>query len=645
MGLRSESFIKKCVLPLSLIVALLSLASGVKAQQAVGSITGTVTDASNLAVVDANVTARDVDRNTTWTTETNGSGVYEFPQITVGNIELKVAANGFATQVHPAFSLIPDQVARIDFQLKVGPASETVEVSGAAPLLQTDSTEVGSVLGETASVDLPLTSRDINQFALLSPGVTSPNIFAFQSSQNTFGTGRPYVNGAREQDDNFSIDGMDANQPDNSDVGYVPSPDAIEDFTLIAGNAPADFGNYMGAVIAETIKSGTNSYHGDAFEFLRNTDLDANSWQNNNLGAPRNPLHYNNFGGTFGGPIFKSKLLFFSDFQEERFDTPASTVPFAPIPAAFRTGDFSSLCTTGFTGGVCNTASEQLYDPATSASPATRTAFADNQVPLRSAAAKAILASSLFPASTITSYLQQNYVNSYQGDMKVDWELSDKDHIMGRYSQQYVINNTTNGIALLPDVTREYPLKNFVLDYVRTFSSSFVNDARAGMQIFPANDQEYTNPTNINLPMTFGIPGVQSTILPQISFGGVFTNIGSTASVEIFHDTTIEAEDSATWTRGKHVIKFGFEFFHYIMNDVYPGNEGVAGSFTFNGQFTGNSGAAGGNGVADFLLGLPQDVTEGTPLHFGLRNSLFGAFVQDDWRVNKRADRKYRSAV
>ena len=170
-----------------------------------------------------------------------------------------MAAKGFATQVHPAFKLIPDQVARVDFQLKVGQSTETVEVSSAAPLLQTDSTEVGTVIGEIASVDLPLASRDINQFALLSPGVVSPNIFAFQANQTTFGTGRPYVNGAREQDDNFSLDGMDANQADNNDVGYVPSPDAIQDFTLIAGNAPADFGNYMGGVIVETLKSGTNS--------------------------------------------------------------------------------------------------------------------------------------------------------------------------------------------------------------------------------------------------------------------------------------------------------------------------------------------------------------------------------------------------
>ena len=146
------------------------------------------------------------------------------------------------------------------------------------------------------------------------------------------------------------------------------------------------------------------------------------------------------------------------------------------------------------------------------------------------------------------------------------------------------------------------------MDYVRTISPSLVNDARFGMQIFPANDQVYSNPTSVNLPQSFGIPGVQATILPQIKFGGAYTLIGSTDSVEIFHDTTIEGEDSLTWTHGKHVVHAGFEFFHYIINDVYPGNEGVAGGFSFTGQFTGNGGTTGGNGVADFLLGLPADV-------------------------------------
>jgi hypothetical protein len=635
------------------LIGLLAAVPQVWGQQASGSITGSVTDASGAAVSDATVTARDVDRGTTLTTQTNSSGAYNFPQVTVGNIEVAVQASGFSKEVHPPFTLILNQIARLDFQLKVGNVSQTVEVTAAPPLLQTDSTELSTLLDSTATTALPLSTRNVNQLVLLTPGVVSPNIFAFQAPQATFGTGRPYVNGAREQDNNFSLDGMDTNQADNNEVGYVPGVDAVQEFNVIAGNAPADFGNYIGGVVVETLKSGTNQYHGDIFEFLRNTDLNANTWQNKAIsqfnqepggsGAilPRNPLQWNDFGATFGGPIIKNKLFFFTDFQGSLFNTPANSVAFASVPAPFRTGDFSSLCTTGFAAGVCTTLSQQLYNPFSSANPATRTPYLNNQVPILSTAAQNIITSSLFPAPNQTSYTQHSYVDSWQGDAKIDWQASANDHVMGRWSQQYVINNTTNSIALLPNLTREYPLKNFVLDYAHTFSPAVLNEFRVGFQDFPANDQIFTNPTSINLPETFGIPGVPGTILPCITFngtacnGGTFTSLGSTNSVEIFHDTTIEAEDAVTWTHGNHVIHFGAEFFHYYMNDLYPGTEGASGSFSFSGQYTGNSasGAVPGNGFADFLLGLPSDVTLGTPLAFHLRNSLFGAFVQDNWRI------------
>jgi hypothetical protein len=613
-------------------------------QEDTATITGTVADTTGAAVANATVTARDVDRGTFWPTTTNADGAYTLAHLSIGTYDLTVEAKGFATTRHEPFILVVNQVARVDFQIKVGAVAQTVEVTEAPPILQTDSTELGTLIDSHAVTTLPMASRDLKQLTLLAPGVVSPNIFAFQAPQTTFGTGRPYVNGAREQDNNFQLDGMDVNQPDNNEVGYVPGVDAVQDFNIIAGNAPAEFGNYIGGVVVETIKSGTNQYHGDVFEYLRNTSLDANTWQNkaisffdvqpggNGVVLPRNPLHWNEFGATVGGPIIKNKLFFFADYQGSRFDTPATAQPFAPIPAAFRTGDFSSICTAGFTAGVCNNTAQQLYDPASSATPATRTPFLNNQVPIRSTVAQNILNSTLLPGPDQTSYLQKNNVNADQGDLKIDWQPTDKDHVMGRYSQQYVSNVTSNSIALLPSVTREYPLKNFVVDYSRAISPTLVNDVRFGAQIFPANDQIYTNPTGQNLPELFGIPDVQSTILPALNFTP-YTTIGNAASVEIFHDNTYEFEDAMTWSHGKHAVSFGFEYYKYVMNDLYPGNQGVAGSFTFNGQFTGNTGTSNGNSVADFLLGVPQNVQEGTPFPFHLRNSLFGAFVQDDWRI------------
>jgi hypothetical protein len=192
-----------------LIIGAIAIVPPAWGQQASGTITGSVTDPSGSAVTTATVTARDVDRGTIMTTQTNNSGAYTFPQVTVGNIEVTVEASGFSKAVHPVFTLILNQIARLDFQLTVGNVSQTVEVTAAPPLLQTDSTEIGTLVDSNTTVALPLSTRNVNQLVLLTPGVVSPNIFAFQAPQATFGTGRPYVNGAREQDNNFSLDGMD----------------------------------------------------------------------------------------------------------------------------------------------------------------------------------------------------------------------------------------------------------------------------------------------------------------------------------------------------------------------------------------------------------------------------------------------------
>ncbi len=634
-------------------VLMTGASSTVCAQQAAGSITGTVEDSSGSALPGARITVRDVDRGTTWVTVTGGAGIYEFPSVPVGNVQVKAEAAGFSTEVRNSFALVLNQVAKVDFQMKVGKVSETLTVTDAPPLLQTSSTEVGTEIDANAVSSLPMASRDLNQLTLLAPGVVSPNIFAFESSQTTFGTGRPYVNGAREQDNNSSLDGMDVNQPDNNDVAYVPSPDAVQEFNIITSNAPADFGNYIGGVIVESIKSGTNGFHGNIYEYIRNTDLDANSWQDKanaylsipdvtSTTLPRPVLQWNNFGGTIGGPIIKNKLFFFADEQTELNNTPRTAQTNSIIPTSYLTGDLGALCTSqgaAFVGGVCSNAAYQLYSPvyltganAGQVAPlGSRQPFLNNQVPINSKVAAAMVASPLFAQQfEQQSYYTSGYVHAYQGDVKIDWQASDKDHVMGRYSQMYTINQTSYGTDVLtPNLTREYPLKNFVVNYVRTLTPSLVNEVRVGAQIFPANDQIYTNATGGNLPQEFGLPGVQESILPAMSFG--YGQVGSSDGVEVFHDTTVEAEDSITWTHGKHSIHAGFELYHYMMNDVYAGNQGAAGSFTFNGQYTGNGSI--GNAFADFLLGLPQQVQQGVPFGFNLRNSLFAAFAQDNWKL------------
>jgi hypothetical protein len=638
-----------------------------RAQQAAGSVTGLVADAAGNAVPNATVTVRDVDRNTSWVTTSTSAGIYEFPSIPVGTIELKVEAPGFATEVRHPFALILNQVARVDFQLKVGAVSQTVMVNDVPPLLQTGSTEMATLIDANAASNLPLATRDINQLTLLAPGVVSPNIFSFEAPVSTFGTGRPMVNGAREQDDTFSLDGMDMNQADNSEVSYTPAPDAVQEFNLITSNAGADYGNYIGGVIVESIKSGTNAFHGDLYEYVRNTDLDANSWQDkgyawfqipnpngsgyvNDTAFPRPPLHWNEFGGTIGGPIIKNKLFFFADQESTLYSVPNTEQSNSVVPAAYIAGNFGALCSSAggsFNGaGVCSVSSAQLYDPY-SGKFGSRTAIPNNNLAAYAATATDGFALSKSAANIVTSklfqssieepnYYTSNSINAYQGDLKIDWQASDRDHVMGRWTQMHTMYTASNGIdnALDPAAEREYPLKNFVANYDHTFTATLLNEARVGFQDFPANDQEFVNTSGENLGKTFGIPGVNDSILPAISYGE-FGTIGSADLLESFHDTNIEAEDAVTWTHGRHSTHAGFEFFNYRMNDVYPGNGGLAGSWAFTGQFTGNaeSGTSGGDGFADFMLGLPENVQEGAAFTMHLRNSVYGGFIQDTYQA------------
>lgn len=611
------------------------------AQQVTGSIVGTVTDPTGAALKNATVRARDVDRGTVLTARTNDTGDFDFPTVPVGRYEVTAETQGFQKGVYPQFTLVLNQTARLNFQLRVGQRTETVEVSGTAPILETDTTLLGSIIDSRVAEDLPLSTHNTNQLTLISsPGVVTPNLFGFQAAQNSFGTGRPYVNGAREQENNFILDGMDNNQPDNNDVAYVPAPEAVQEFNLITGNAPADFGNYLGGVVNVTIKSGTNNFHGSLYEYLRRGGLTANSWSNNLNDIPRPGLRYDDFGGTLGGPIIKDKLFFFADYVESLYSQPSTVTQLQTIPTAERGGDFSALCTAGFNGaGICANPAQQLYDPASSANPATRTPFMFNKIPTGrfSNAANNIINSQFYPGTQLANNIQQFRTNSFQGDLKIDWVPSERDHVMGRWSQQFVSAPTTNSIELLGNSAKTFPLKNFVLDETHTFGPTLVNDARVGFAYFPVTEG-FSNPTGQNLPATFGIGAVTVPFLPALVFTGPGTQpgtIGNNDLVQSFHDTTLQFGDNVIWTRHKHELHFGFQAYHYIMNDIYPGNAGLAGQFTFDGQFTGNTGTTGGSAAADFLLGLPENVQQGNGGGGDkyLRNSLISFFGADNWRA------------
>jgi hypothetical protein len=254
---------------LSLLVVLAGMTQAAWSQEVTASIVGTVTDPSGAPLKDAEVVANDAAHGTSLSTRTNESGAYNITRVPIGIYTIKITAAGFQTAVHPAFVLELNQTARIDMQMKVGAVSETVEVTGAAPLLQTERTEVSTIIDARTNEELPLATRNYVQLTLLAPGSVTPNPASFNNGDNTANGGRPYINGNREQANNFILDGIDNNQVSDNLVGFTPAPDAIQEFNLITQNASAEFGNYQGGIVSTTIKSGTNGFHGDLWEFFR----------------------------------------------------------------------------------------------------------------------------------------------------------------------------------------------------------------------------------------------------------------------------------------------------------------------------------------------------------------------------------------
>src|SRR5712671_7149291 len=290
-----------CVLFLLMVLA--GAVQSAWSQEVTAAVVGTITDPSAAPIKGPDVTVTDTERGTVWATKTNDSGSYTLPRLPVGNYSVKVSAPGFDTAVYPTFTLVLNQTARVDVQMKVGTVTQTVEVSGAAPVLQTETTQVNTVIDSVTNDLLPLATRNYVELTLLSPGAVSPDPANFNNGDNTASGARPYINGNREQANNFLLDGMDNNQVSDNLLGYTPAPDAIQEFNLITSNASAEFGNFQGGIVNASIKSGTNRFHGAVWEFFRNDVLNANQWEHKFTGQelPRAALRWNMFGGTLGG--------------------------------------------------------------------------------------------------------------------------------------------------------------------------------------------------------------------------------------------------------------------------------------------------------------------------------------------------------
>ncbi len=626
-----------CLLLTSLFSPVLS-----HAQQVTAAITGRVTDPSGAAVTDAKVIATDKDRGTEWPTATNNEGVYNLPRLPIGTYSVKVEHAGFQTATVSSVVLELNAVARLDFPLSVGSIQQTVEVTSAAPLLQTQSTLLGQVIDSHTSEELPLATRNYVQLTLLAPGSINPNPAGFKSGMTTDSSARPNVNGNREQSNNFMLDGLDNNQVSDNLVGYAPAVDAIQEFNEITLTAPAEFGNYMGGIVSATTKSGTNRYHGSAYEFFRNDKLNANSWTNNFENLARPATRWNNFGGTASGPIKRDKLFFFADYQGSRLDTPTSISSSTVFSSAERQGDFSAL--------LSQPKPVQIYNPYSVDASGNRTPFANNIIPasLFSPAASKILSSSYYPQPTSPGLLNnfqygvRSYINGDQGDVKVDWNRSDKDRIFGRYSQSSFDNPTLRNFPLAYNSFANYPTHTGVLDWTRTITPALVNEARFGVNYVFLNNGSASN-NLAGFAQTVGIQSVPSQFLPSISLsGGNVASFGTSDVYQLFADAVIHYEDTLILSAGNHTMHFGFQGYRYRLDTFYSGNNGRAGTILFNGYYTtkaigtGASSANGGIAEADLLLGLPDEIQGGVNGGtWGQRSNSLAAFFQDDWRVTK----------
>ena len=615
------------------------------AQEVSAGITGRVSDPSGASIVGAKVNARDLDRGTDWPTTTNDDGIYAFPRLPIGRYELKVEAPGFKTHVNQEMTLETNQRARIDVVMEVGAISESVSVTSEAAALQTDTTQVGAVISSDLVTKTPLISRNVMALTLLTAGVTTPDPASFNNGLRSTGGGRPYVNGNREESNNFLLDGVDNNFTSDNLVSYQPNPDAVEEVKLITNNASAEFGNFQGGIVSMVIKSGTNQFHGDVFEYFRNDKLNAGNWGRNWQGLSRSPLRWNQFGGTAGGRIIKDKLFIFGDYQALRQATPTQLSSATVMPLAWRNGDFSSLLNT--TGP--NTVGKviQLYNPFSVDANGIRAPFAGNIIPqslLSPAAVKLLNNPALYPApltSTISTpnytYANASYINTDQGDLKVDWKPKESDYASFRYSHGMQDAPGVNSFPLFYNSFNRSPFQNEVINWTHTFSPRMVNEARFGVNNVMLDNGGADKGLG-DIASSVGIKGTGAGLLSLQGFtyasGLGNANIGVQ---QLFANTTFHYADNLTLIRGRHMMKMGIQALREWVNVFYAGNNGRSGFIAFNGRFTGQNAVnpVATLGEADFMLGLPDDIGRGLQAGtWGHRSTIWGAYFQDDWRIS-----------
>jgi hypothetical protein len=612
------------------------------AQISTGTFVG-VEDSSGAVIPNAQVTLKQTATGETRQTVTTGSGEFNVPFLQVGPYSITAAASGFKTKTLSGLTLQVDQTINLRISLEVGAASELVEVTGTAPLVDSATSSLGQVIENHQILDMPLNGRNPFSLGLLS-GNTTP-MFGM-------GSNLPFIaGGGRFSANEVTLDGVDNNTVSNAGsigrngIAVIPSVDAVQEFKVKTNNFSAEFGHAAGAVINATIKSGTNQFHGTLFEFLRNNDLDANNFLTNAAGQPRAPFHQNQFGAAAGGPIVHNRTFFFADYQGTRTALASGSSITDVPPTALRSGDFSSVGT-------------KIYDPATRqigpngvviGDPFPNNVIPQSRINAASAAIEGLVPLPNFgaPGALARNFFYQppRFSNTDQGDIRVDQTLSTKNNLYGRFS---ISRNTQPAVGNFPGfigggTASQDNSEQAVLSDVHIFTPSLVNEFRFGYvrhngSIFGTGQDGFGFAQQHNVALfpapVLGFPNIVFNYSGQLSGTAEFTGwAGGDPNLNV--ENRFQFADNVSWTHGNHAVKFGADIrrerFDTLKGTPFFGQE------IYGATFTSSSNAAGsGLPLADFLLGFPSFI-QGTPMiDWGRQRSIyFGGFVQDDWKLTR----------
>lgn len=632
------------------LLALVLGAVALHAQTITGTLRGTVTDATGAVIPKAVVVARNQATGVSTSTLSNQEGIYSIQFLPIGNYTITVTAPGFSTASVGPFALQIDQIAKIDAKLQIGNASATVNVlSDSSSVLQTQNATLGTTISGNTMLNLPNNGLNYQFATLFVPGAVLPTISSMAAGdgneRNVDWNGTPSFNGNRGQTNNYVMDGVEINETLNNVSAYNPAPDSIQEMRVITGNADAEYGNVSGGEVLVVTRGGTNHYHGSLYEFFQNDSLSANSWANKFAGVPLTPFTQNQFGGTVGGPILMNKLFFFGDYEGFRYHSGglgAATV----ATAKMRSGDFSELLT-GQYGNI------QLYNNQNGAGFSNATPYPNNQIPIKNSVAQFLFAHpEVYPLPNTPPIAGLGDLDNYkgytnaqthnnQGDIRVDYDLSQHDAIMGRYSIGDAFDFPLHDLLpVLFTPSNDYPFQSFVANWVHTFSPSLQNEFRAGIsrttysQAIPSDPSGVFGTTGDN-KVGIPFPGQAFPGFSYMNFSSFESNFGTQGIVNQFHENNFYYGDALTWQHGSHTTKFGVQILRYQQNSFYPGNYGALGVFDYGGNYTQNPTAGQyGYGFADFALDQADTASVGGVAGpTGQRQYRNAYYVQDDWRV------------